>query len=226
MRKPDDEFINHFRKRFGDLLLSCDGERRKGGALVDAGDPMLPVNHANDNELVGTMQVDNANSEQRFGPVSGFSTSRKFHVPESLSPKIFSKKRKTSHNRNLPGSGAVFHNKAGDLHSPMIQWDVTTSPLLDAPIQNGPPTSWVGPGCFTPLAQTQHWLCDNTHYGQPDNLPGFLTRDDSGYATVNGHNHGISTDDASEQTDSNFDLAASGVDVTRDLPFGNGDEYA
>jgi hypothetical protein len=224
MRKPDDEFISHFRKRFGDLLLSCNDESRKGSGLVDAGDPMLPVSYANDNALVSTMQVDNANSAQTLGLVHGSPFSRQIHTPDSLSPMIVSKKHKTSHNQTLPGSGAVFHNNAGDLHSPMIQWDLTTSPLFDGSIHDATSNSWVGRACFTPLAQTQYWLCDNTQDGQRGNLPGFLTRDDSGDATVNGHN--MLTHIISEQTDLKYDLAASEGDFTRDPPFGNGEEYA
>ena len=202
--------------------MNCDGERRNDGALIDAGDPLLTVRYANDIELVSPMQIDNTNPGQALGLVSG-SSPRKFNAPESLFPIVVPKKHKTSRNCNLPGSGAVFHNKSGDIHSPMIQWDATTSPL-DATIQNAPPISWVGPGCFTPLAQTQHRLYDNTHYGQPDNMPVFLTRNDSGYATVNGCNHGISTDNISEQTYSKFDLAASEADVTEVSPFGSGEE--
>lgn len=55
-------------------------------------------------------------------------------------------------------------------------------------------------------------------------MPVFLTRNDSGYATVNGCNHGISTDNISEQTYSKFDLAASEADVTEVSPFGSGEE--
>lgn len=163
MRKPDEAFINQFRERFGYLLLNCDAERGKGGVLVDAKNPGSPVKNAKDIELVDATEVDNSNSGQTVELVSDSLFSRKTHAPKSLSPPLVPKKHKSSHNCGLPGSGAVFHNRGGDLHSPIIQWDSTISPLFDASIQNTPPLSWVGPGCFTPLAQTQHWLCNDTH---------------------------------------------------------------
>lgn len=138
---------------------------------------------------------------------------------------IVSKKHKTSHNHVLPGSGAIFHNEGGDLHSPMIQWNTTFSPLVDTSIQNAPPTSWVGPGCFTPLAQTQQWPCGDTHYGQPDYVPGFLTHCDSGYI-LDDLNHDVLIDDISQQPDAKIDSAAFEADTIEDSPYGNGEKYA
>ncbi|CAG8000048.1 unnamed protein product [Penicillium salamii] len=216
MRKPGDEFIVQFRKKFGDLLLTCDGERGKGGAFVHPGDPTLPVRYANDIDFVGATQVDNTKYEQSLGLVSGSSVSRKSNAPDSLSPLVIHKKHKTSHSRNLPGSGAVFHNKAGDLHSPMIEWGETTAPFFDTSNQCTSPISWVGPDCFAPLAQTQHWVCDNTHYGQPDYIPGIFTLHDSAYSAANGLNHGIPTGDMSQKRDS---MAAFEADITQGSPF-------
>lgn len=222
MRKPGDEFIVQFRKKFGDLLLTCDGARGKGGAFVDAGDPTLPVRYANDTDFVGATQVDNTDSEPASGLVSGFSIPRKSNAPDSLSPMVIPKKHKTSHSRNRPGSGAVFHNKAGDLHSPMIDWGETTTPFLDESNQCTSSISWVGPDCFAPLAETQHWACDNTHYDQPDYMSGSFTLHDSAYSAVNGLIHGISADDMSENTDS---MAAFEADITEDSPLVKEETY-
>lgn len=224
MRKPGDDFIVQFRKKFGDLLLTCDGERGKGGAFVHPGDPTLPVRYANNIDFVGAMQVDNTKYEQASGLVSGSSVSRKSNAPDSLSPVVHPKKHKTSHSRNLPGSGAVYHNKAGDLHSPMIEWGETTAPFLDASNQCTWPIPWVGPDCFAPLAQTQHWVCDNTNYGQPDYMSGIFTLHDSAYSAANGLgvNHGISTGDMSEKTDS---MAAFEADITHGSPFAKEETY-
>jgi hypothetical protein len=171
------------------------------------------------------MQIDHANSGQESGLVRDASDFLRLPVPELLSPMVVAKKHKTSHNRNLPGSGAVFHNEAGDLHSPMIQWDTTASPFFDTSIQNSPPNFWVGSDCFTPLAQTQHWLHDNTHHEQLDDLPGFLTRDHLDYASANKHNHTTPVDTISEQTDSKYDLNTSELDVSGNLPLENGEGY-
>lgn len=128
-------------------------------------------------------------------------------TPESLSPLIVTK---STRHLTLLGSGAVFYNKAGDLYSPMIQRDATTSPLLDASIQSASLISWFGPDCFTPLAQTQHWLRGNAYNGQPDYMSGFLTCRNSGYATVKRFNTGMPTDFISEQTYSKSDLPIRG----------------
>ena len=100
--------------------MTCDGERGQGVAFVIAGDPTLPVRYANDIGFVGSTQVDNTNSEQASGLVSGSSISRDSNAPESLSPMGIPKKHTTSHSRNLLGSGADYcmlrHSSSGMVH--------------------------------------------------------------------------------------------------------------
>lgn len=202
--------------------MTCNDERGKEGPFVDAGDPTLPVRYTNGVEFVGATQVDNTNSEQASGLVSGSSIFRKSHSPESSSPIVIPKKHKISHNRNLPGSDTVFHNKADDLHSPIIECGTTTMPFLKASNQCTSPIPWVEPDRFTPLAQTQQWVYDNTHYGQPDYMSGIFTLQDSAYSTGNGLNHGISTEDMAKKTKS---MAAFETDIIEDSPFDKEEMY-
>jgi hypothetical protein len=138
MRRPDDEFVDQFRKRFGDLLLTCNGKRRMEGAHVDAGDLMLHANYGNENEPIDVMRTDDANTGRTLRLESGSPKSRKVHAPDSFSPTISAKKHETFQDRNLLGSGAVFHNMARDLHSPLIRWITMVLPFLDKSIQSVP----------------------------------------------------------------------------------------
>lgn len=93
--------------------MTCDGERGQGGAWGSN----VPVRYANDIGFVGSTQVDNTNSEQASGLVSGSSISRDSNAPEPQSPIGIPKKQKTSHSRNLLGSGADYcmlrHSSSG-----------------------------------------------------------------------------------------------------------------
>ncbi|KAJ5365206.1 hypothetical protein N7517_008092 [Penicillium concentricum] len=138
---------------------------------------------------------------------------------------INAKKHKEFHDRNLPGSGAVFHNNAGDLHSPMIQWNTNISPTLDVSIQRVPQVLWNGPECFTPLAESQRWLCDNTYFGKADGISRTLMHHDFGYAISDGADQDILTDCIHEQSGSNFDMATSEAQVNKHWPYGDGEKF-
>jgi hypothetical protein len=226
MHRPDEEFINLFREKFGDLFLSCHGERGMRGSHFDAGDPLLHANYPNDNEPSDVTRTDEPNTGQTVRRESGSPNHHKFHAPGSFSPMVNANKHETFHDRNLQGSGAVFHNKAGDLHSPVIQWNSNISPLLDKIVQRVPQIFWNGPDCFTPLAESQRWLYDNTHYGQADGISRTLTHHDLVYATLDGADQDILTDCLSEQPDSNFDLATSEAQVNGHWPYGDGEKNA
>jgi hypothetical protein len=171
---------------------------------------MLPVRYAKGTELFGPMQVDNAGSGQILGQSNDSSISCRLNTPESLSPMVFSKKQKTSYNRSLPGSGAVFHNKAGDLHSPMIEWNTAMAPLLDASAQHHSPIFWGGSGCFTPLAETQNWLYgEATRHEYPNYMPWFLSQHDSGYTVVDSIDHFIPTGDLNSSDSLMWHILAS-----------------
>ncbi|CAG8195840.1 unnamed protein product [Penicillium nalgiovense] len=71
MHRPDDEFINQFRKRFGDLLLTCHGERGMAGAHVDLGDPMLHASYVNENMPIDDMWTDEPNTGRTLRLESG-----------------------------------------------------------------------------------------------------------------------------------------------------------
>lgn len=225
MHRPDDEFINQFREKFGDLLLSCHGERGMAGTHVDARDPMLPASYVNGNEPIDVICTDGANLGRTLRLESGSPKSQNFHAPDSFSPMISTKKH-NFHDSNLPVSGAVFHNKAGDLHSPMVRCNTMISPFLDESIQRVPQISWNRPDCFTPLAESQRWLCDNTYFGQADDTSRTLMHRDSGYATQDGADQNILTDDFIAQPDSNFDLATSEAHANDYWLYGDEGKYA
>jgi hypothetical protein len=224
MRRPDDEFVDQFRKRFGDLLLTCNGKRMEG-AHVDARDPMSHASFGNENEPIDVMRTDDANTGRTLRLESGSPKFRKVHAPDSFSPTISAKKHETFQDRNLLGSGAVFHNTAGDLHSPLIRRNTMVSPFLDESIQCVPQISWNRPNCFTPLTESQRWLCDDTYFGQTDDISKTIVHRDSGYVTVDGADQYILTDDLTTQPDSNIDWGTSETHVNEYWPYGDEEKY-
>lgn len=226
MHKPDDEFITQFRERFGDLLLSCNAPRRMKIAQVDARDPMLPASYVNENELTDAMWIDEANTSRTLRLESGPIEHINLHASYSFSPMISATKREAFDDCNLLGSGAVFHNGAGDLHSPMVRWNSNISPLLNESIQSVPQISWNGSDCFTPLAESQRWLWDNPYFGLADDISGTLMHHQSGYTTVDGADQDTFTDGLSEQPDPKFALAPSALPKNEQSPNSDREKYA
>jgi hypothetical protein len=186
---------------------------------------MLSASYVNENKPIDVMWTDEASTGRTLRLEGGSPKSQDFHAPDSFSPIISAKKHAPIHGRNRPGSGAVFHNKAGDLHSPMIRCNTKNSPCLDESIQRVPHLYWNGTDCFTPLAEPQRWLCDNTYFGQAGDTSRTFMQLDSGYATVDGTDQDILTDDLITQPDSNFDLATCEAHVNEYWPYGNEEKY-
>ncbi|KAJ5890067.1 hypothetical protein N7504_010877 [Penicillium tannophilum] len=226
MHKPDEEFINQFRERFGDLLLSFHGERRTKNAHVDARDPMLPVSYLKGNELTDGIWINEANDGRTLRLESGSIDPHNLHTSDWFSPNVSTIKHETFDDFNLLGSGAVFHNKAGDLHSPMVRWNSNISPLFDESVQSVPQIAWNGPDCFTPLAESQRWLWDNPCFGQGDDMSRALMHHDTGYATtLDGADQGTLADGLSEQSDSKFDLARFEAHAHEPSPYSDKEKF-
>ncbi|KAJ5853067.1 hypothetical protein N7534_005610 [Penicillium rubens] len=225
MRKPDDEFINRFRERFGDLLLSCQGERGWRGVQFDVGDPMLPTSYAIGNEPIDVAPTDEANTGQTLWRESGYPKHQSFHAPNSFSPMVNVKKYETFDDRNLSRPGTDIYNNVEDIRSPSVQWNTNISPILDKPIQPIPQSFWNGPGCFTPLAESQGCLYDNTYFGQADGIS-TLIHHDFEYATLGGVDQDIFTCCCSEKSDRKFDLATPKAQVNENWPYGHREKYA
>ena len=224
MHGPGDEFINQFKEKFGDLLLSCNGETGRTGAHANVGDSMVSASHANVNEPIGVICTDQANTGQTLRLENSSPKIGDFHALDSSSPVTSAKKHGTFHDRNLLGSGAVFHNKAGDLHSPMIQWNTKISPFLNNLDQHLSQISWNGPDCFTPLAESQRWLYGNTYFGHTDDISRTLMHHDSEYA-MDGADRDTLAGSSSEQPDSNSDLATSEEHVNEHRQYSDGEKY-
>ncbi|KAJ5982803.1 hypothetical protein N7451_012903 [Penicillium sp. IBT 35674x] len=204
MHRPDDEFINQFRERFGDLLLSCHVERRTTAAHTDVGDPMV-YGYVKENGHISNEWEDKAD----------------------LNPPMTSaKKYEPFLDRNLPVSGAVFHSEAGDLHSPMIWWNTNISLHLGGSIQHASQISSNGPHCFTPRAKSQHFLYDNTCFGRTNDIARTLMRHGSGYTRMDKTNQDILPDSLSEHSDSDFELARVKGHVNDHRQYGKGEKYA
>lgn len=220
MRKPDDEFIKRFRERFGDLLLSCQGERGLRGVQSDVGDAMPPTSYVIENEPIDVAPTDDANPGQKLWRESGYPKNHSFHAPISLFPMV----NEAFHDGNLSRPGADFYNNVGDIRSPLVQWNTNISPILDNPIQSLPQCFWNGPGCFTPLAESQGCLYDNSHSGQADGRSTLIYHDFE-YATLGRVHQDIFTCCCSEQSDPKSDLATPEARVNENWPYSHREKY-
>jgi hypothetical protein len=221
MPKPDSDLINRFREKFGDLLLTCDG-RERGGGVIDALHSKRPTSCIKGIESLDALQLDTINPE--LGLANGSPISCSFDAPASLCPVVVGGKDIPL---NRPGSGAVFHNGAGDLHSPMIQWEATTAAPLDAPIRHAPTNPWTDTSPFVPLSLTRHWSYEDTSYSlQPDYNVEFLTHHDAGYTSLGNLDHVPSTNYLSPQPNSKFDPIISKTECTEDSQYGGETKYA
>jgi hypothetical protein len=225
MRKSDDEFINRFRERFGDLLLSCQGERELRGVQSDVGDAMLPTSYVIGNEPIDVAPTDEATTGQKLWRESGYPKHHSFHAPNSLPPMVNVKKYETFHGGNPSRPGADFYNNIGDIRSPLVQWNTNILPILDNPTPSLPQSFWNGPGCFTPLVEPQGCLYDNSHSGQADGRS-TLTHHDFEYATLGGVDQDIFTCCCSERSGPKFDLATPEAQVNENWPYSHGEKYA
>ncbi|OKO96345.1 Grainyhead-like protein 2 -like protein [Penicillium subrubescens] len=183
MPKPDNDLISRFREKFGDLLLTCD-ERKRGGGIIDTLHSNPPASRIKGIESLDAMQFDTIKPELTLGLANGSPISWSADAPGLLCPTVVGGKD-IPLDRGIPGSGAVFHNGAGDLHSPMIQWEATTAAVLDAPIRHAPTNPWADTSPFVPLSLTRHWPYEDTPYSLgPDYNVEFLTDHDAGYTSL------------------------------------------
>lgn len=221
MHNPGDDLINQIGGSFGDVLLNYYGEREMRD-IICTGDTVLGASYTNKNEPADDRWAGEASTGQLMELVRGSPTVHNI-APDSSSPMIVAKKHKTSHNLNPTEPIAILHSQAGDLHSPMMQGNTTIPPSLEQVIQ---PFSWDRSDCFTPLAHTQQWQCDSTHYRQAFYMPELLTHRDCDYAAVDGLDLGISATGVGEQVKSNLDLVTPRAHVSANPSCENGEQYA
>jgi hypothetical protein len=224
MSTQDGEFANWFRERFGDFLLSCQGERELRGVQSDVGDAMLPTSYVIGNEPIDVARTDEANTGRKLRRESGYPKHHSSQAPNSLSPMVNVKKYETFHDGNLSRPGADFYNNVGDTRSPLVQWNTNISPILENGIQSLPQCFWNGPGCFTPLVESQGCLYDTSHSGQADGRS-TLTHPDFEYATLGGVDQDIFTCCCSEQSDPKFDLATPEAQVNEIWPYSHREKH-
>jgi hypothetical protein len=216
MPKPDNELINEFRKKFGDLLLTGNGNGR-GGAGIDA-------HHVMEIDPLDTRQPDM--SEMKLGLPGNSLLSHTFDGFGSLCPTPIGKRHAVPLDPGFPGSGAVFHNEAGDLHSPMIQWESTTAPLPDTSTRNIRTNPWAGSG-FVPLFLTQHWMCENTSLStQAHRNLNILIHHNTDYVTRDCFGHDPSTNNIGQHLNTTFDPGKSEAIGTEGIVDGNEEKYA
>lgn len=177
---------------------------------------------ADDTNFVEATQVQ-PSAHQAFSCLTNFSGDHEPDSPGPYSPTITPKKRKTCHGRKLVGSGAVFHNQAGDLHSPMIQWETGIPPLLDETIYNTFPSSWGAPRYF--CSQDQYLLLGDSNHGQLGCISPSHLHDCFGNNMADELNHQSSTSHMVRQKESTVNLATSQAAVSSASPHDNKELY-
>lgn len=146
VNKPDNQLINHFRKHYGSFLYNAYHPHwAKIHVATDAQDPFVPP--GSDNVSISLNPAYHSTAS----------------MAESVNPKAIALQ-----NVNTPGSGAVFHNSGGDLHSAAFRW-FQPSPLS---LNDGlnPQLSSNGPSDFSSSNETRHNLQENNPLDQAVNL--------------------------------------------------------
>ncbi|KAJ5666885.1 hypothetical protein N7462_011294 [Penicillium macrosclerotiorum] len=129
--KPDDQLINQFRTSYGSLLYShCQSKGKTAPFAIDKRDSGLP--DGLDSVVMG---MNNVHSNEVL-------------METSINPKAIYPQGATT-----PGSGAVFHNQAGDLLSSTFSWFTPTPTLSD---ELNPQASFDEYTGFVPFEQAQN----------------------------------------------------------------------
>ena len=107
-----------------------------------------------------------------------------------------------------PGGGiaGVFHNQAGDLHTPGMGFGLGTPLSISASESHHSSASAIDMHGFHPqMLHSQPYQNSNMFTQQQSYAPSLFVHQDSGYETMHGAHHGLSSEDMAESHEqSNF----------------------
>ncbi|KAJ5215334.1 uncharacterized protein N7498_001741, partial [Penicillium cinerascens] len=196
---PDDEFINRFQQIFTDIIRQRNGDSRPDSDLNgEMGNPMMPVKYA-DSEVLGVMSgahITNDGSRPKGDlkmdkhdlKISNDRTPRNLQdlnfTPSWINPDLMMSLAGHFYTPGSGGRGTVFHSQAGDLHTPTLDLNMTTSLSLSNPMAGTQPTHQPYFDQFNQQYLAQHMAGRNLYGGVESYAPSAFIHRDSGYDTM------------------------------------------
>lgn len=227
-QKPDGEFISRFQEAFSDIVPRRDSHRGQDeGSFDPRGDVMMsqryeyfrPIGSRKFLRRIACRPADNSDVKTESHDVKlsthpNDRTPRNMHelglTPSWMEPGSYSMMPLSNQNPgfytpNSGGMGTIFHNQAGDLHTPTGMHLITPLSLAGIPAAQHPHANGFEP--FNP--QLVHTLHDVNQYSQqPSYAPSAFMHREMGYDAMDGSMGSI---DNHVETGSNItvsDLAA------------------
>lgn len=230
-QKPDDEFINRFQQIFTDIIPQRNSDSRPNSDLNgETDDPKISLKYT-DSEVLGVKSgahIANDGSrptgdlkmnEHDF-KISNDRTPRNLQdlkfAPSWVKPDLMMSLASRFYTPGSGGLGTVFHSQAGDLHTPTLDLDWTTSLSLLNPMASTQPTHQLDFDQFNQQYLSQY-LAGRILYDRVESYaPSAFIHRDSGHDTMHespdGTINDIPVDQASTITLSRDVSAAGAVD--------------
>ncbi|KAJ5174440.1 uncharacterized protein N7482_000317 [Penicillium canariense] len=177
-QKPDDEFITRFQRTFADVVPRRDSQDMPHGSLhTGTGDPMMsgrPMGHemkSEEHELKFT-------SERTPRNLQDLDFTQSWIDPQPMHTMSLAGQHPGFFTPNSGGMGAIFHNQAGDLHTPTMGLNMITPLSLSNSISQGQPNGQSTLDHFNQQYLGQHMPDMNPYVQQQSFAPSaFMHRD-------------------------------------------------
>ncbi|KAJ5594813.1 uncharacterized protein N7459_001021 [Penicillium hispanicum] len=223
-QKPDDEFITRFQRTFADIVPRRDSDNGSHPGIfnVGPGDPMM-AGRPSGNE----MKMQDANSkfpnERTPRNLQDLNFSPSWMDPGSmLMAGSLAGQHPGFYTPNSGGMGAIFHNQAGDLHTPTVGLNMITPLSLANTIPGAQPNM----DQFNPQYLAQHMPDMNPYVQQASYAPSAFMHRDS-YDAMDESGDGSSINDIAVDNTSNLttstDLSAAGA-ASVGMSFADGEQ--
>lgn len=186
-QKPDDDFISRFQQTFSEVVPRRDSEDsgHDGHFNAGSGDPMMagrPTMQSHDIKLEDTnLKFPNERTPRNLHDLN-FSPS--WMDPGSMHMMALGPQHPGFYTPNSGGMGAVFHNQAGDLHTPTIGLHNMTPLSLTNSVPQAPQQHHhhqPGMDHFNPHYLGQQMPEMNSYMQQPSFAPSAFMQRDAGY---------------------------------------------
>lgn len=150
-----------------------------------------------------------------------FTTS--FMDPESFNLTSLATQHPGFYTPNSGGIGDIFHNQAGDLHTPRLGLSTITPLSLSNPMATPPQAN--GLGQFNPQYFAQHMPGINPYAQQKLFAPSEFMHHDSGYDAMDESADGSSLNDMPVESTSNVTSSTDFETGQVGMPFTDGEKY-
>ncbi|KAJ5351047.1 CP2 transcription factor [Penicillium brevicompactum] len=202
-QKPDGEFITRFQQAFSDIVPRRDSRGEHDG--TNGGDPMMIQRQADNSDMkMESHDVKfsvNPNNDRTPRNMHELGLTPSWMEPGSYSMMPLANQHPGFYTPNSGGMGAIFHNQAGDLHTPTGMHLITPLSLSGVSAANHPHASGFEP--FNPhFLNAMNEL--NPYPQQSSYAPSAFMHRDAGYDVMDDTMDNSSFNDVHADTASNI----------------------